>query len=308
MNNAQSSSNTASSMPGLREILTKFGGINQAEQNAQDSAACTAGGHPSSDAEDGAEKIDLGSLSTGDKASVNSASSSSHSHTGSSGRNTANRPYKHRSYQREAQVIWVHEHCFRPQNEQWRKQLKIVAHNHGADLAYIITALKLPIHLRWPPAAGPPMQLKYYALVTSWREAKPLADLFDPQTTQASMLPRFMVIVCEAGRPHRRALQWVESAVLQFPVYCISEGLAVPGVRVHHPRHHHHSECELKEISDLLSLADEDALPLPSAFHQLRAPATSSSNPSSEVEQSFNQQFQAASEHYKADHRTVISL
>eukprot|EP00930_Biecheleria_cincta_P075309 TRINITY_DN62476_c0_g1_i1.p1 TRINITY_DN62476_c0_g1~~TRINITY_DN62476_c0_g1_i1.p1 ORF type:complete len:312 (+),score=55.80 TRINITY_DN62476_c0_g1_i1:169-1104(+) len=159
------------------------------------------------------------------------------------------------------QVVWCQERCFRDHMSRWRNNLKMIANTLGGDLACVKRPGKLAQHFETLKNERPRAHLMYWVVVTTWREAKPIVELCEQGTI---LMPRFMVVVCEAGSQYRKASQWAESQNQPFPIYCVRAGIdsIAEGPLS--------ADKELREIFDLLSVPS-DELPLPSVFHLCRA-------------------------------------
>lgn len=262
---AEERANTPRKIQALREIVAKHGGIFPPDMQLQtyliEQAPAASG--------TGCFKAGLSHnpmpqmLVNLDEHGDTSTSTSNEQASASSSSSSSGGPNK-KNYSQGWQVVWCQESCFRDHKEQWRHTLKMLANLHGADLACIKRPNKLAQHFESLKTARPRGQLKYWVAVTTWREAKPVIKLCE-QGTLVPMMPRFMVVVCEAGSQYRKASNWAESRDRPCPIYCVREGIASSIGEGSHS-----VDSELLEILDLLSLP-LDELPLPSVFHLCRA-------------------------------------
>jgi len=144
-------------------------------------------------------------------------------------------------FNRKWQLLWCQEHCLKLFAEHRRIRLQDCANAYGADLACVKQVGKIFEHFQRMTRLRPPANFHYFAIVTVWREAKPLIRVFEKlrearlkgtlhelnnfegfEPGFAELLPVFVVIFCANDVQHAKAVRWVESKT-DFPVqiYCL---------------------------------------------------------------------------------------
>lgn len=99
-------------------------------------------------------------------------------------------------------VVWCHERCHKPDNEERRMQLNEATGTAGASLVCLKKASKYADWLR----KG---QRPAYILLTDWREVKPCLG-FASQVALSNQ-PTFTVVLCEEQSHFDRAQAWAEA-------------------------------------------------------------------------------------------------